>query len=457
MSTLGSFGRFLKAAGYLEQTVAEALAISAGTVPAAPEFERLRKRLAARPPGRLGDLISLLLLGTPMEPERIDSAVNPFDSSSLVAMGLLRPAGGRLKATVTLSPYLGLIVAHDLSGAGMNSDHVLGPSPSGRTLTKLTPHSPVGRTLDLGTGCGMQALLASHHSRSVVAADIVPRALEVTRLNAALNEVTNVELAHGSLFEPVTGRFDLILANIPFVVSPGAEYAFRDGGLGADAMSKQVASAVPDFLEKDGIAVVLVNWVRRSDEPCWAAPAEWSGGRGCDVLIVHYGTLDAAGYAAGFNAFLPEPQRQASIERWLAYYRAEGVRSIGLGALIMRRATRDAGNWVRPVNLAHTPTLNSGKQIERIFRARPGESKGPFLDGVFSVVKGHRLVNDTLVLDEGLGIDNHLEASTLAALRKLDGRTRLRDLLADGEPGVAQGVVDSIIQLYELGLLNRLA
>ena len=48
---------------------------------------------------------------------------------------------------------------------------------------------PVGSALDLGTGCGVQALHLAAHSRSVVATDVNERALWMTRLNAALNQV----------------------------------------------------------------------------------------------------------------------------------------------------------------------------------------------------------------------------------------------------------------------------
>ena len=48
---------------------------------------------------------------------------------------------------------------------------------------------PVGSALDLGTGCGVQALHLAAHARSVVATDVNERALWMTRLNAALNEV----------------------------------------------------------------------------------------------------------------------------------------------------------------------------------------------------------------------------------------------------------------------------
>src|SRR5690606_41290855 len=52
---------------------------------------------------------------------------------------------------------------------------------------QVTVRTPVGRVLDLGTGCGIQALHAARHSRAVVATDISRRALGFAAFNAALD------------------------------------------------------------------------------------------------------------------------------------------------------------------------------------------------------------------------------------------------------------------------------
>ena len=83
---------------------------------------------------------------------------------------------------------------------------MLGISPASTSLAQLTVRDPVGRSLDLGTGCGVQALHLADHSGTVVATDVNARALRITRLNAALNGVDNVVVRDGSLFEPVQGE-----------------------------------------------------------------------------------------------------------------------------------------------------------------------------------------------------------------------------------------------------------
>ena len=108
----------------------------------------------------------------------------------------------------------------------------------------LTPRSAASSALDVGTGSGVQALLAARQAAHVVATDINPRALAFTELNAALNGFTNIEVRLGSLFEAVAGeRFDLITCNPPYVVSPESRWAYRDSGLQGDEVSGAASSA----------------------------------------------------------------------------------------------------------------------------------------------------------------------------------------------------------------------
>jgi release factor glutamine methyltransferase len=76
--------------------------------------------------------------------------------------------------------------------------------------------------LDMGTGCGLLAVLAAQKARKVVAIDVNPRAVRCTVHNASLNKVADkIEVRQGSMFEPVKAdeRFDLILFNAPYLPS----------------------------------------------------------------------------------------------------------------------------------------------------------------------------------------------------------------------------------------------
>jgi release factor glutamine methyltransferase len=73
------------------------------------------------------------------------------------------------------------------------------------------------RVLDMGTGSGVNAILAAGTSRQVVAVDINPLALAAARANADRNGVGDrVDVHYSDVFSAVEGAFDLIIFDPPF-------------------------------------------------------------------------------------------------------------------------------------------------------------------------------------------------------------------------------------------------
>lgn len=76
---------------------------------------------------------------------------------------------------------------------------------------------PGDRVLDMGTGCGVNAVLAASVSEDVVAVDVNPVAVEAARRNAERNGVADrVDVRSSDVFDRVEGRFDLIVFDPPF-------------------------------------------------------------------------------------------------------------------------------------------------------------------------------------------------------------------------------------------------
>jgi release factor glutamine methyltransferase len=108
------------------------------------------------------------------------------------------------------------------------------------------------RVLDVFTGSGALALAAAEAgAREVTAVDISRRAVVNAKANSALNRA-GVRVLRGDLFAPVAGeRFDLILANPPYLPGAtdelpkgGAELAWEggtDGRLVVDRLCREVA------------------------------------------------------------------------------------------------------------------------------------------------------------------------------------------------------------------------
>ncbi|MCB1021544.1 MAG: methyltransferase [Acidobacteria bacterium] len=71
--------------------------------------------------------------------------------------------------------------------------------------------------LDMGTGSGVQAILAASRAQRVLAVDANPEAVRCAARNVELNGLTErIEIRQSDLFENVEGRFDVILFDPPF-------------------------------------------------------------------------------------------------------------------------------------------------------------------------------------------------------------------------------------------------
>jgi protein-(glutamine-N5) methyltransferase, release factor-specific len=104
---------------------------------------------------------------------------------------------------------------------------VLVPNPDTELLVQLAVARAreAGRPLrvaDVGTGSGCIAIATAHYSPDVEvwASDISSEALLVAARNVAKNSLEpRIHLACGDLMEPLPGSFDLVCANLPYLVA----------------------------------------------------------------------------------------------------------------------------------------------------------------------------------------------------------------------------------------------
>jgi release factor glutamine methyltransferase len=94
---------------------------------------------------------------------------------------------------------------------------VFDPKPVGLWESVLDEVKKTDRVLDMGTGSGVNGILASSKSSDVVAVDVNPSSVENAKHNAELNGVaSHMDIRVSDLFESVEGKFDLILFDPPF-------------------------------------------------------------------------------------------------------------------------------------------------------------------------------------------------------------------------------------------------
>lgn len=407
------------------------------------------RRLATADP--FAALTRLFLLGQALPADTVARALGSLDVGDLRTAGWLeQTADGGLRATVKLVPHGDLLIASDREAEGApEADWVAGIHPPSVTLAKLTVRRQVTRALDVGTGNGIQALLASRHAASVLATDVNPRALAIAALNTRMNGGSNVELCQGSYFDPAAGeRFDLVTSNPPYVISPENRYAYRDSGLVGDAVSRQVVEQAAQHLDDGGFAHVLVSWAHPPDD--WWTPVEsWADESGCDRWLLHFGSDDPVGYSAGWlqpGARGDADRLRADLDRWLDYLERLGIGAIAHGAVVLRRRSGPS-HWTRRDEVVLDHLGQASEHIQRVFETQDAlirlDDERQLLSAYLQLVPLHhldqtstcrdggaQLRSTVLALDEGLGFRTGLDLHTARLVPLLDGRRPLRDVLA---------------------------
>jgi hypothetical protein len=350
----GPLREALTAADFTYDRVAEAIGDEAHRALGRNETLPALRRTASG--GPLDTLVRLFLLQTTVSREAADRAL-PGLVDRLCNAGLLEQSVSEVAARMDCRPYAAddqdLWVVSDLTpgldGApvAVGPDHVLGISSASTSLAQLTMREPVGSALDLGTGCGVQALHLAGHAGRVVATDVNSRALWMTRLNAALNGA-QVDVRDGSFFEPVAGeRFDLIATNPPFVISPatGERLVYRDSGLPGDRVVEHIVRTGPDHLTEGGWLQVLANWAIVEGWSWDERIGSWLR-EDCDALVVQRETLDPSAYVELWlkdSGHHGGPDYAQRYDTWLSWLEETGIEGVGFGWINVRLGAGSAG------------------------------------------------------------------------------------------------------------------
>ncbi len=340
-------GADMRAAGFDATQVPAVLGNSAhGALSRGEMWPALR---ATRDGSPLATMIRLFLLGTTESETAVTRAFPTAGLDAAIAAGALERDGADVRAALDIRPHADdeqdFLVVSDLDSdtrpGAVKHDHVLGIGQASITLARAVIRDPARTVMDLGTGCGIQALHAFSHSDSIVATDTNARALALAGATARLNG-QRWDLRSGSLFDPVAGeQFDLIISNPPFVVGTGArKYTYRDSGIAGDGLCEALVRGVPAHLTPGGTAQMLANWIVREDTDWRERIGGWVYGTGCDAWVVQREMADPAEYIALWLKDAGEAGHDAerTAETWLDYFAAEKVAGIGMGMITMRRA-----------------------------------------------------------------------------------------------------------------------
>ncbi|MCU1672534.1 MAG: methyltransferase [Frankiales bacterium] len=405
--------------------------------------------------------------GSPLEALARQLVLGVPASSELPASWLNRDGTAKVRLQPVVSGGVEVLVPHD-AGRITDPQQVLGVGAASMTLAAATPRRTVGRTLDLGAGSGVQALLAEDHSASVVATDRNPRAASYARLAAALNG-TELDCRVGNLLEPVAGeRFDLVVSNPPFVISPGASYTYRDAGLAGDDVCRRLVQDLPGVLADDGVAVLLVNWLHLAGEDGdervkgWVPP-------GCDAWVVQRELAAPQDYVTAWLRDTDEGERfDALYEAWMDGLDRMRVEAVAFGVVALRPGRGEV--VLDEVDQAVAPTW--GEEVLDHFARRDALAAG-VLDRAWRLRADVRLHQVASHEDDGWYVESQLlqqsaglrwsggtDEHGAALLAGCDGTVPLRMLFSllavsagiPDEDAVAQGL-PVVQRLVEQGFL----
>ena len=471
-----------------------------------PALRAVRTALAAGPaPSPVAVLTALFMLGEPVPATALDAALPRTAAAGAAAIGLVGEPDetGCVRARLDLRPHEAVDdagevrwwVASDLgelvTGRALAPDHVLGVGGAGLTLAGLTPRTPVRTALDLGCGCGIQTLYLLRHAERVVATDISARALAFTAFNAALAGVSvigapnvdtgsgseagsdsgagRLELLRGSLLEPVTGRrFDLIVSNPPFVLTPPA---VREAGLplmeyrdaGGPVLPALVAG-LGEHLEPGAVAIMLGNWEHRGVGAWSDAVAAWIPEE-LDAWVIEREVQDPVEYATmwlrdgGLTLERDAGGFETALEAWIDDFEDRGVRGIGFGYLIVHRPRRPREPWRLLEEVATSGQGVLGPHVAQVLEVREllaglDDEAVADLRPVLApdVTEERHLIPGAaeptvILLRQGAGLGRTLQAST--AVAALAG-------VADGELSIGQ-VASAVAALSELNRADAAA
>ncbi len=336
-----------------------------------------RERLFARKP--LECAIDIFLLQGSLLQKELDLLFDEGEQKTLQGCGVLSSRTDRWVSNLSCYPVgRGFIVSDHawpkLPHPGqceVPHNQVMYIGTDSRWLVHATVRREFGSALDLCTGSGIHAVLASRHAKRVVAVDINQRAVECTAFNAMLAGAQNVEAVCGDLYEELGDeRFELITANPPFVPSPVDELGYRDGGSDGESVQRRIVEGLPHRLSFGGVAQIVTELGEREGKSLLDRLRSWLKGAPLDILVLRLRTHSAANYAishAGGDDSYEE--FFASVDEWAANLSSQGYTHISSVLIAFKWSDPSCGEpWGRVEDVA-PPSVDMGYAIEEIFAA----------------------------------------------------------------------------------------
>lgn len=128
-------------------------------------------------------------------------------------------------------------------------------------LNAKQPH--IQRAIEICSGAAPAAITIARYAphAEVIAADINALALQYSAINAYRNQASNVLSVHSNLYQNITGEFDFITANPPYLVDAKQRLYRHGGDLMGAALSLKIVQESLDHLALHGTLLLYTGVV----------------------------------------------------------------------------------------------------------------------------------------------------------------------------------------------------
>lgn len=275
-------------------------------------------------------MLELFIDGREVQLDRLRKHLSAAFVDAVLETRLAERTGSALQTKLCLFPCYGKYIVTDRAEKNTAINQVMWLWAESFLLGGLVKRTPSRRAIDLGTGSGIHAILASDHCDKVVGMDVNPRALEFARFNAALNGVGNSDFIQSDLFASVDGTCDLLLANPPYLPDAAAQPGdnFWSGGVEGSELLSSIVRAIPTKLDPDGTAHLVALYPCPPGKTVNDLFDTW-----LDGAVASYQVLDHTWAVPNFQDLLSEKPYEGDKSAWR------------FGVISLRQASDGKGWW----------------------------------------------------------------------------------------------------------------
>lgn len=145
-------------------------------------------------------------------------------------------------------------------------------------ILKILKENNINKMLEIGCGTGIVSItvdLESKRKMDITALDISSYAINNTTINKK-NLKSNIKILESDLFEKVSGKFDLIYSNPPYIKSSEIENLqlevkdheprlALDGGIDGLYFYREIIKEAPNYLNNNGFLVFEIGYDEAED------------------------------------------------------------------------------------------------------------------------------------------------------------------------------------------------